>query len=101
MTTVITAGQAWSLLTQNTVAIVPRKENIPLTIEHGYVVGFERTRNWQARFVHEFGPMLSVGILVEAPAEIVAGGVASGSGVNSVIVNHNNAGGSFLGSRKA
>jgi outer membrane murein-binding lipoprotein Lpp len=90
-------GQAWSLLTQNTVGITPRKENIPLTIEHNYVVGFEFTRNWQARFVQEFGPMVSAGVSVESPAELVAGGVASGNGVNGVIVNFNNAGGQFLG----
>jgi outer membrane murein-binding lipoprotein Lpp len=92
------AGQAWSLLTQNTVGIVPRKENIPLVIDHNYVVGFEYTRNWQARFVQEFGPMWSAGVSVESPAELVAGGVASGTGVNGVIVNYNNAGGQFLGS---
>jgi hypothetical protein len=92
------AGQAWSLLTQNTVGITPRKENIPLVIDHNYVVGFEFTRNYQARFVQEFGPMLSAGVSVEAPAELVAGGVASGTGVNGVIVNFNNAGSSFLGS---
>ena len=91
-------GQAWSLLTQNTVGITPRKENIPLTIEHTYVVGFEHTRNYQARFVQEFGPMFTAGVSVEAPAELVSGGVASGNGVNGVIVNFNNAGGSFLGS---
>jgi hypothetical protein len=32
------AGQAWSLLTQNTVGITPRKENIPLVIEHNYTI---------------------------------------------------------------
>jgi hypothetical protein len=99
-------GQAWSLLTQNTAGIQPRKENIPLTIEHNYVVGFEFTRNWQARFVQELGPMLSFGVSVEAPAQIVftgtgstgAAGVTSGSTLNGFVVNFNNAGGSFLGS---
>jgi hypothetical protein len=41
------AGQAWSLLTQNTVGITPRKENFMLVLDHNYVVGFEYTRNWQ------------------------------------------------------
>jgi hypothetical protein len=94
-------GQAWSLLTQNTTGIVPRKENIPLAIEHNYVVGFEFTRNWQARFVQEFGPMVSLGVSVEAPAEQVftgTGGVASGTTFNGLVVNFNNAGGAFLGS---
>jgi hypothetical protein len=93
-------GQAWSLLTQTTTGIVPRKENIPLVIDHNYVVGFEFTRNWQARFVQEFGPMFSLGVSVEAPAEQVftgTGGVASGTTFNGLVVNFNNAGGAFLG----
>jgi len=39
------AGQSWSLLTQNTVGITPRKENIPLTIDANYIAGFDYTRN--------------------------------------------------------
>jgi hypothetical protein len=38
----VLAGQAWSLLTQNKVGIKERQENIPLTIDAQYVVGF----NW-------------------------------------------------------
>src|ERR1700730_3350731 len=91
-------GQAWSLLTANTAGIQPRKENIPLVIDHNYVVGFEFTRNWQARFVQELGPMWTAAVSVEAPARLAGGGVASGSGVNGVIVNFNNAGAQFLGS---
>src|SRR5262249_28267662 len=45
------AGQSWSLLTQTTTGITPRKENIPLTIDASYVVGFNYTRNWQLRYV--------------------------------------------------
>jgi hypothetical protein len=52
-------GQAWSLLTQNQVGITPRKENIPLTIDHSYVVGFDYTRNWQLRLVKDFGSWAS------------------------------------------
>jgi hypothetical protein len=97
------AGQAWSLLTQNQVGITPRKENIPLTIDANYVVGFNYTRNWQIRMVEEFGPAFSAGVSVEAPAAIVSastattplglgGAFASGSLVNGVIVNFNNVG---------
>jgi hypothetical protein len=64
------AGQAWSLLTQNQAGITPRKENIPLTIDANYVVGFNYTRNWQIRMVEEFSPAFSAGISVEAPAAI-------------------------------
>src|SRR5262249_16529977 len=47
----ILAGQSWSLLTQNQVGITPRKENIPLTIDPNYVVGFNYVRQWQIRAV--------------------------------------------------
>jgi hypothetical protein len=95
------SGQAWSLLTQNTVGITPRKENIPLTIEHNYVVGFEFTRNYQARYVQDFGPMLTAGVSVEAPAALVftgVGGIGSGTTFNGLAVNFANPGAGFLGS---
>jgi hypothetical protein len=103
----VLAGQAWSLLTQNQVGITPRKENIPLTIDASYVDGFNYTRNWQVRFVKDFGPQVWFGISVENPAAIIAastatapagtgGAFASGSIVNGVVTNFANPGGSFL-----
>src|SRR4051812_8907390 len=59
------AGQAWSLATQNQVGIIPRKENIPITIEGNWVVGFNLTRQWQLRFVKDFGPTFWLGLSVE------------------------------------
>jgi hypothetical protein len=94
-------GQAWSLLTQNTVGIAPRRENIPLTIDANYVVGFDYTRNWQLRVVKDFGPWASLGVSVENPAEEVyssTGSVANGGNVGGSIVNFQNSGSSFLGS---
>jgi hypothetical protein len=94
-------GQAWSLLTQNTIGITPRKENIPLTIDASYVVGFDYTRNWQLRLVKEFAPWVSLGASVEGPAQQVftgTGAIANSGTINGLIVNFNNPGGSFLGS---
>jgi hypothetical protein len=94
-------GQAWSLLTQNTVGITARKENIPLTIEANYVPGFDYTRNWQLRVVQELGPWAALGLSVENPAEIVyssTGAVANGGNIGGNVVNFTNAGNSFLGS---
>ncbi|HWN53162.1 MAG TPA: hypothetical protein VNO18_25650 [Xanthobacteraceae bacterium] len=96
------AGQSWSLLTQNTVGITPRKENIPLTIDANYLTGFEYTRNWQLRFVKDFGPTFSFGVSVENPAELVftganTGAIGSGQNINGSFVNFTNAGSSFLG----
>jgi hypothetical protein len=103
----VLAGQAWSMITQNQVAIAPRRENIPLTIDASYVDGFNYTRNWQIRLVKDFGPVASFGVSVENPATLVAASTAtapagtggtftSGSIVNGVVTNFNNPGGSFL-----
>jgi hypothetical protein len=93
------AGQAWSMATQNTIGITARKENVPLTIEANYVAGFNYTRNWQLRFVKDFGPMVSFGLSLENPAEQVygaAGAIANGGSLNGLIVNWANPGNSFL-----
>jgi hypothetical protein len=95
------AGQAWSMVTQNTVGITPRKENVPLTIEANYVAGFDYTRNWQLRFVKDFGSTFAIGLSLENPAEQVyasTGAIANGGSLNGVIVNWANAGNTFLGS---
>jgi hypothetical protein len=95
------AGQSWSLLTQNTVGITPRKENIPLTIEANYIAGFNYTRNWQLRVVKDFGPMFWAGLSLENPAEQVfagSGAIANNGSLNGLIVNWANPGNSFLGS---
>jgi hypothetical protein len=100
------AGQTWSFLTQDQTRMAPRKENIPLTIDASYVVGFNYTRNWQLRAVQEFGPV-SLGISVENPATLVtastasaatgAGGTfANGGVVNGSVVSFSNPGSSFL-----
>ena len=47
-------GQEWSLLTMNKVGIVPRQEDVPLTIDAQYVPGFNWTRNWQVRAAQDF-----------------------------------------------
>jgi len=95
------AGQSWSLATQNTVGIVPRKENIPLTIDANYVAGFNYTRNWQLRAVKDFGSMVSLGLSIENPASQVfasSGAIANNGSVDGLIVNWANPGSSFLGS---
>ena len=59
------------------------------------------TRNWQLRFVKDFGPSVSLGLSIENPAQQVYagfGGIANGGSVNGLIVNFNNPGGQGLGS---
>jgi hypothetical protein len=66
-------GQAWSLLTQNRVGITPRYENIPLTIDAQYVVGFNWLRNPQLRFVGDWNNIAWFGISIEQPGAVFPG----------------------------
>jgi hypothetical protein len=95
------AGQAWSLVTQTTVDMTPRKENAPITIDAGYIPGFDYTRNWQLRFVQDIAPWVSVGASVEAPAALVysgTGAIGAGGTANGWIVNFANSGAGTLNS---
>jgi hypothetical protein len=88
----VLAGQSWSLLTTNTVGIIPRSEQIPLTIDAQYVPGFNWTRNPQARFVENFGGGLWAGVSFEEPQGVLAPGFPSpgtGLAVNSPNANNN------------
>ena len=49
------AGQMWSLLTQNRVGILNSTENIPLTIDAQYVAGFNWARQPAIRYVQDWG----------------------------------------------
>ena len=100
----ILAGQTWSLATQNQVDMTPRKENIPLTIDANYVVGFNYLRQWQIRGVVDIAPGISLGASVENPAAVILGSTAtaplglggafaSGGIVNGQVVNFVNTGG--------
>jgi hypothetical protein len=93
------AGQAWSLVTQTTVDMTARKENVPVTIDAGYIPGFDYTRNWQVRFVQDMAPWWSIGASVEAPAAQVYAGngaIANGASANGWIVNFANSGAGTL-----
>jgi len=75
------AGQGWSLLTQNRVGITPRMENVPLTIEAQYVVGFNWARQAQIRFVEDWNKVAWFGVSIEEPqVNFVSNGVFPFSG---------------------
>jgi hypothetical protein len=68
------AGQDWSLATLSTSGTLdPRKEQIPLTIDAQYVVGFNWTRNPQLRFVKLIGNVASFGLSLESPQAAFTG----------------------------
>jgi hypothetical protein len=68
------AGQEWSLLTMNKTGIIPREENIPLTIDAQYVPGFTWTRNPQLRIVKDFDGIVWAGLSAESPQAIITTG---------------------------
>ena len=96
------AGQTWSLLMQDQVGITPRKENIPLTVDANFVVGFNIIRQWQLRFVKDFGPTFWLGLSIENSATIdaIQGATTTGSvtsvTVNGIVANVSNIGTGFL-----
>ena len=67
----VLAGQAWSLITTDASGIIPLKEQIPLTIDAQYVVGFNWTRNPQVRVVKDIAPGLWVGLSAESPQSVL------------------------------
>ncbi len=97
-------GQAWSMLTLDRVGITPRQENIPLSIDAQYIVGFNWARQWQVRFVKDFGRKVWAGLSLEEPQtvySVTTQNVAGSNNVGGVIGgadNYANLGGSLLNS---
>lgn len=60
------AGQMWSLLTQNRVGIQNGTENTPLTIDAQYVVGFNWARQPAIRWVQDWNKIAWFGVSVES-----------------------------------
>ncbi len=65
------AGQAWSLLTLNQHGDTPRQEQVPLTIEGQYVVGYTWARQPEFRVVKQLlDNQLEIGMSVENPQTV-------------------------------
>jgi hypothetical protein len=92
-------GQAWSLVTGFKDGLVPRDENIPLTIDTQYVPGFNWRRDPQLRITKVFSPALSVALSLESPAANFAGDApGAAQGVDELVTSTpgtGNAGGSL------
>jgi hypothetical protein len=64
----VLAGQTWSLATMYRIGIVPRQENVPLTIDAQYVVGFNWERQATLRVVKDFDDRkIWAGFSIEEP----------------------------------
>jgi len=67
-------GQGWSLATLYREGLLPRQENVPLTIDAQYAVGFNWERQAQFRFVKDFdGHKLWAGLSLEEPQTTFSG----------------------------
>ncbi len=70
----IEGGQGWSLATMNRIGMLPRQENVPLTIDAQYVVGFDWARQAEFRVVKDFDDhKLWAGLSLEEPQTIFGG----------------------------
>jgi len=67
-------GQTYTLLTLFNHDMTPRQEDIPLTIDGQYVVGFTWTRNPQFRVVQDLDKAVSVGFSLESPQTLLFNG---------------------------
>ena len=69
----VTAGQMWSLLTENKKGIAPRTEQPPLTIDPQYNVGFSWARQYQVRVAQDFGGKFALALSIEGPQATIGG----------------------------
>ncbi len=88
----VLGGQAWSLLTMNKEGIVPRQEDVPLTIDAQYAPGFIWTRQPQIRVAKDFDDhRLWLGASLENPQTSYYVG-PNGTGVGVGTANYQNPG---------
>ena len=76
----MSAGQEWSLLTQNRVGMLNGTENTPLTIDAQYVVGFNWARQPAIRFVEDWNKIAWFGVSVESSQTAFASNGAAVAG---------------------
>lgn len=91
-------GQTWSFVTAEKSGLMPRQENIPLTIDGQYVPGFDWLRVSQVRLVKNFGDTLCVGLSAENPAAQVAGSTTAPAATslnNNIFYNNPGASNAF------
>jgi hypothetical protein len=82
----VTAGQMWSLATEDKKGIQNRQELPPLTIDPQYNVGFSWARQYGLRVVKDFGGKFALGVAIEGPQATIGGrGFSSLATVNAGI----------------
>src|SRR5215472_548945 len=95
----VTAGQMWSLATENRKGINNRAEWLPVMVDPQYVVGFTWQRAYGFRVVKDFGGKAAFGISIEGPQATIGGRgfsattPATGTGTQNFWLNAPGAGG--------
>lgn len=92
----VTAGQMWSLVTEDKKGIQNRQELPPLTIDPQYNVGFSWARQYGLRLVQDFGGKFALGVAVEGPQATVGGRGFSSIATNLAGVTTATGGNTFL-----
>ena len=92
----VTAGQMWSLVTEDKKGIDTRQELPPLTIDSQYNVGFDWARQYGFRVVQNFANKVAIGFAVEGPQATIGGrgfssvvtstsGITTATGGNTIL----------------
>jgi hypothetical protein len=71
---IFTGGQMWSLATETKSLLDNRTENLPMTIDSQYAVGFTWARQYGARIVKDFGKKAAIGFALESSETLNVGG---------------------------
>jgi len=71
---IFTAGQQWSLATETKTLLDNRTENLPMSIDPQYTVGFTWARQGSVRIVKDFGKKAAIGVSLENPQTLSVGG---------------------------
>jgi hypothetical protein len=74
------AGQSWSLVTMFKSGLMPRQENVPLTIDAQYLPGFDWLRNTEIRIVKDWDKKVWLGIEAASPQAVSTGAAPFGAG---------------------
>jgi hypothetical protein len=96
----VTGGQMWSLVTETKKSTDNRTENLPMTIDAQYHVGFSWARQPSIRFQQRFGNGFTAAASLEqaeyiysasnAPTNFFIGNAGTGGGLYSPLANYSN-----------
>jgi hypothetical protein len=96
----VTGGQMWSLVTETKKSTDNRTENLPMTVDAQYHVGFSWARQPAIRFQQTFGKGFTAALSIEqaeyiysatnANGNFFIGNLGTGGGLYSVAANYSN-----------